>query len=115
MTEFICTDDNHCQNEGACGRTRDGMCDCKPNYDLRPDCSGKLDNEKHLYGYIINRQNNNKISFKTEWICTDDISCSNHGTCGATTHGVCDCKGGYESTANCHGESLQLIMIKMIL
>ena len=64
MTEFICTDDNHCQNEGACGRTRDGMCDCKPNYDFKPDCSGKLDDEKYLYDCIINHQNNNIYLFQ---------------------------------------------------
>ena len=52
---------------------------------------------------------------KTEWICTDDISCSNHGNCGTTTHGVCDCKGGYGSTANCHGESLHLLNDKNVL
>ena len=54
----------------------------------------------------------NKImtySFKTEWKCTNDISCSNHGTCGTTTYGVCDCEGGYGSTANCYGESLHLL------
>ena len=52
MTEFVCTDDNHCKNEGACGRTRDGMCDCKPNYDFKPDCSGKLDDDKYLNDHI---------------------------------------------------------------
>ena len=55
MTEFVCMDDNHCKNEGVCGRTRDGICDCKPNYDLKPDCSGKLDNENYLHGH--NQQN----------------------------------------------------------
>ena len=110
MTEFICTDDNHCKNEGVCGRTRDGKCDCKPNYDLKPDCSGKLDNENYLHGHSQqNKTKHNIFILKTEWICTDDISCSNHGTCGATTHGVCDCKGGYGSTANCYGESLHLL------
>ena len=64
---------------------------------------------------IVSQTKHNIFILKTEWICTDDISCSNHGNCGSTTHGVCDCKGGYGSTANCHGESLQLIMIKMIL
>ena len=64
MTEFLCTNDNHCQNEGACGRSRDGMCDCKPNYDLKPDCSGKHEDDKYLYDCIINQQDNNMHLFQ---------------------------------------------------
>ena len=58
---------------------------------------------------IVSKTKHNIFILKTEWICTDDISCSNHGTCGTITHGVCDCKGGYGSTENCSGESLHLL------
>ena len=61
MTEFVCTDDNHCKNEGVCGRTRAGMCDCKPNYDLKPDCSGKLDDDKYLFKIKVTCVNGQKL------------------------------------------------------
>ena len=99
-------DDNHCQNEGTCGATIAGICDCKASFDFKPDCSGKLDDEKYLYDCI---KIITCISFKKEWICTGDISCSNQGTCGAITQGVCDCKPGFGSTHNCSGESLHLL------
>ena len=52
MTEFVCTDDSHCQNEGTCGATIAGICDCKASYDLKPDCSGKPDDEKYLNDHV---------------------------------------------------------------
>ena len=58
---------------------------------------------------IVSKTKHNIFILKTEWICTDDISCSNHGICGTITQGVCDCKGGYGSTDNCSGESLHLL------
>ena len=50
---FVCTNDNQCLNKGTCGTTRNGICDCKGNYDLKPDCSGKHEDEKYLYDHIV--------------------------------------------------------------